>query len=53
MNPDIVDVLRAFVAADVRFLGWVEVDFIGRAAFIPNKRQIGRAKDLADIEGME
>lgn len=36
-----------------RLFGDVEVDFIGRAAFIRNKRQIGRAKDLADIEGME
>ena len=31
----------------------VEVDFIGRAAFIQNKRATGRPKDLGDIEGME
>jgi hypothetical protein len=31
----------------------VEVDFIGREAFIKNKRATGRAKDLGDIEGME
>jgi len=31
----------------------VEVDFIGRAAFIRNKRASGRPKDLLDIEGME
>jgi hypothetical protein len=36
-----------------RPFGDVEVDFIGRASFIRNKRALGRAKDLADIEGME
>jgi hypothetical protein len=36
-----------------RPFGEVEVDFIGRAAFIRNKRATGRAKDLGDIEGME
>lgn len=36
-----------------RPFGDVEVDFIGRAAFIRNKRKTGRAKDLGDIEGME
>jgi hypothetical protein len=35
------------------FLGSVEVDFIGREAFIKNKRATGRMKDLGDIEGME
>ena len=34
-------------------LGSVEVDFIGREAFIRNKRATGRLKDLGDIEGME
>ena len=34
-------------------LGDVPVDFIGREAFIRNKRATGRAKDLGDIEGME
>lgn len=33
--------------------GSVDVDFIGRADFIRNKRQTGRLKDLADIEGLE
>jgi len=33
--------------------GPVEVDFIGRAAFIRNKRATGRPKDLGDIESME
>ena len=35
-----------------RLFGDVEVDFIGRAAFIRNKRATGRPKDLGDIEGM-
>lgn len=34
-------------------LGSVEVNFIGRDAFIRNKRATGRMKDLGDIEGME
>jgi hypothetical protein len=36
-----------------RPFGTVEVDFIGRASFIRNKRATGRPKDLGDIEGME
>jgi hypothetical protein len=32
--------------------GDIEVDFIGRDAFVRNKRAIGRAKDLGDIEGL-
>jgi hypothetical protein len=32
--------------------GELEVDFIGRDAFIKNKRATGRAKDLGDIEGL-
>ena len=36
-----------------RAFGDVEVDFIGRASFIHNKRATGRPKDLGDIEGME
>jgi len=35
-----------------RPFGEIDVDFIGRAAFIHNKRATGRAKDLGDIEGM-
>jgi len=34
-------------------LGDVEVDFIGRADFIKNKRATGRHRDLGDIEGLE
>jgi len=36
-----------------RPFGDVAVDFIGRDAFIRNKRATGRAKDLGDIDGME
>jgi hypothetical protein len=36
-----------------RPFGEVEVDFIGREAFLRNKRATGRAKDLGDIEGMD
>ena len=32
--------------------GELEVHFIGRDAFIANKRATGRAKDLGDIEGL-
>jgi hypothetical protein len=36
-----------------RPFGEVDVDFIGRDAFLRNKRATGRPKDLGDIEGME
>jgi len=32
--------------------GDIEVDFIGRDHFVQNKRATGRAKDLADVEGL-
>jgi hypothetical protein len=32
--------------------GDVEVPFIGRAAFVRNKRATGRPRDLGDIEGL-
>lgn len=35
-----------------RPFGEIEVDFIGREAFLRNKRATGRAKDIGDIEGM-
>jgi hypothetical protein len=35
-----------------RAFGDLQVDFIGRDAFIRNKRATGRTKDLADIEGL-
>jgi hypothetical protein len=33
--------------------GDIEVDFIGRASLVKNKRATGRPKDLGDIEGIE
>jgi hypothetical protein len=36
-----------------RPFGDIDVDFIGRASFIRNKRATARLKDLADIEGLE
>ena len=33
--------------------GEIDVDFIGRAELIRNKRATDRAKDLADIESLE
>jgi len=36
-----------------RPFGSLEVDVIGRDAFVKNKRATGRARDLADIEGLE
>jgi hypothetical protein len=56
---DILTELTGLTFAEVwtdrlhRPFGDVEVDFIGRAAFIRNKRATGRPKDLGDIEGME
>lgn len=35
-----------------RPFGETEVDFIGKAAFLRNKRATGRPKDLGDIEGL-
>lgn len=35
-----------------RPFGDIDVDFIGREAFIRNKRATGHAKDLGDIEGI-
>jgi hypothetical protein len=35
-----------------RPFGDVQAPFIGRAAFLKNKRETGRAKDLGDIEGL-
>jgi len=44
---------EAWVGRVPEALGGVTVQFIGREAFIRNKRATGRAKDLGDIEGME
>jgi len=37
---------------DVATLGGLPIPFIGRKAFVENKRAAGRAKDLADIEAL-
>jgi hypothetical protein len=56
---DILTELTALTFAEAwvdrlrRPFGDVDVDFIGRASFIRNKRAPGRPKDLGDIEGME
>lgn len=42
----------AWTARERGAFGDIEVDFIGRDAFIRNKRETGRAKDLGDIEGL-
>jgi hypothetical protein len=36
-----------------RPFGDIEVDFIGREAFVLNKRATGRPRDLVDVDGLE
>jgi len=36
-----------------RPFGDIEVPFIGKADFVRNKRATGRAKDLADVDGLD
>jgi hypothetical protein len=43
---------EAWPGREAGTFGDVTVDFIGREAFIRNKRATGRAKDLGDIEGL-
>jgi hypothetical protein len=43
---------EAWATRDRGQFGELMVDFIGRDAFIRNKRATGRAKDLGDIEGL-
>jgi len=56
---DILTQLSGLAFADAwpgrlrRPFGGIEADFIGRDAFIHNKRATGRPKDLGDIEGIE
>ena len=66
MSQDFVDLLRAFNDHEVRYLvfadawpdriegpfGPVSVSFIGRDAYIRNKRATGPAKDLGDVESL-
>jgi hypothetical protein len=54
MHQDFVDLLRALVDDDVRFMvvgayALVTVGVIGLAEFIRNKRATLRAKDIGDI----
>ena len=55
---DLLTELSGVTSADVwpgrtrARLGDVEVDVIGRDAFIQNKRATGRARDLGDIEAV-
>jgi hypothetical protein len=44
---------EAWAGRDEGRLGGVPVSFIGREAFVRNKRATGRLKDLADIEGVD
>ena len=44
---------EAWAARLRRLFGPIEVDYIGREAFIHNKKASGRPKDLVDIEGFE
>ena len=43
---------EAWPGRDSGRFGEITVDFIGRDAFIQNKRAAGRAKDLGDLEGL-
>ncbi len=43
----------AWRSCDAGTLGGVSVSFIGREAFLRNKRSTGRLKDLADVEAVE
>ena len=43
---------EAWVARERGSFGELTVDYIGREAFVRNKRATGRAKDLGDIEGL-
>ena len=49
MNPDFVDLLRAFIAAEVRFI----VVGAYAVALYSKPRATGRPKDLADLESLE
>ena len=44
---------EAWPARLLKAFGDVEAPFIGKAAFLKNKRATGRPKDLGDIEGMQ
>lgn len=44
---------EAWEGREVGDLGGIRVAFIGRAEYLKNKRAVGRAQDLADIEAVE
>jgi hypothetical protein len=48
-----VDFTTAWAGRVLSVIGDQEVPFLGREAFVRNKRASGRAKDLADVEGWE
>lgn len=48
-----VEFAAAYPRRLVLKLGHVEVPFLGREDLIANKRALGRARDLADIEDLE
>lgn len=43
---------EAWAAREPGGFGEMTVDFLGRDEFVRNKRATGRAKDLADLEGL-
>jgi hypothetical protein len=43
---------EAWGSRDAGRFGDLTVDFLGRDAFMHNKRATGRAKDLGDLEGL-
>jgi len=43
---------EAWPDREAGLFGELTVDFLGREAFLRNKRATGRAKDLGDIEGL-
>jgi hypothetical protein len=47
-----VDFDEAWIGRAVQDIEGLPVPFIGREAFIQNKRAIGRTKDLADVEAL-
>ena len=44
---------EAWADRDRGSFGDLQVDFIGRAAFVKNKRATGRPRDLADVHDLE
>ena len=51
IQPDFSERLALFNAHRVEY-GDISVKYIGRDAFISNKRSTGRKKDMADLEAL-